>query len=201
MQPVAPAPRATRPPDDDPFDIFDTERASQIVPVQQDPMERVREMQEQAGNDAPVVVLPTFPNQGNGNNGQGRDRDGASTISPVLVPTITPGRDGSIEVQVPDVDAMIDQITEQATNPDRNPTSNGGRSVTSKDDNGSQNAGGQKRRSRKQTPTPRPGSARDIIDNMPNARDNQPGSGNQAKDCPFANLPEDQRPDSPLWDF
>jgi hypothetical protein len=35
---------------------------------------------------------------------------------------------------------------------------------------------------------------------MPNARDNRPGNGNQAKDCPFQNLPEDQRPDSPLWD-
>jgi hypothetical protein len=101
---------------------------------------------------------------------------------------------------------MIDEITEQATNPNRNPTSNGGRTVTDKDDQDDQNAGGQKRRSRKKTPTPRPGSARDIIDNMPNARDNRPGNGNsqgannQGGDCPFANLPEDQRPDSPLWD-
>jgi hypothetical protein len=199
--PQAPAPRATRPPDDDPFDIFDNDRASQIVPVQQDPMERVREMQEEAGNDAPVIILPTFPNQGNGNDDQDRDRDTGGSISPVLVPTITPGRDGSIEVVVPDVDAMIDEITDQATNPDRNPTSNGGRSVTDKDDKDDKDS---KRRSRKRTPTPRPGSARDIIDNMPNARDNRPGIGNnnqnQGGDCPFANLPEEQRPDSPLWD-
>ena len=205
--PPVPTPRSTQPADDDPFNIFDTDRASQIVPVEQDPMERVREMQEKAGNDMPAIVMPTFPNQGNGNDDKDRDRgrDNGGTISPVLVPTITPGRDGSIEVQVPDVDAMIDEITSQATNPDRNPTSNGGRSVTPSDDKSEPSSGGTKRRSRKKTPTPRPSTAQEIIANMPvsNARGDRPNApvaGNQGGDCPFANLPEDQRPDSPLWD-
>ena len=51
--------------------------------------------------------------EGHGSRGRDRDRDAGGAISPVLVPTITPGRDGSIEVQVPDVDAMIDAFRER----------------------------------------------------------------------------------------
>jgi hypothetical protein len=104
-------------------------------------------------------------------------------------------------VQMPDVDAMIDEITQQATNPDRNPTSNGGRGITDSDENDNQDTNGKKRRSRKRTPTPRPGSAQEIIDSIQNGRNGRPGNDKKrGGDCPFANLPENQRPDSPLWD-
>ncbi|MFT4037729.1 MAG: hypothetical protein QM692_06085 [Thermomicrobiales bacterium] len=194
---VSPTPRSAASSannDDDPFDIFDTDSSSRIVPVAQDPMERVREMQEDAGNGVPVIEMPAMPGQNTNDRGNRDDRPGANpVIIPALAPTITPGRDGSVEIVVPDVDAMIDEITEQATNPDRQPTSNGGRTVTGKDDDADKNDKKRTTRKRK-TPTPRPGQPGVV---MPGTQ-NRPG--NSGGNCPFENLPPDQRPDNPMWD-
>jgi hypothetical protein len=114
--------------DDDPFDIFDDENDSRIVPVAEDPLERVREMQEEMQNDRPGVNPTLAP-------GEERRRDDSDDAPEIEIPDIavpTPansaveprtvtGRDGSIEVVVPDVDAMIDEITARTTDPNRNP--------------------------------------------------------------------------------
>jgi hypothetical protein len=125
--------------DDDPFNIFDDEDGSSIVPMADDPLERVREMQdEQRGN-------------GNSNN-SGDDDDGVMVpsveIPDIAVPTPANSTSSSDEppivasddprvVTVPDADAMIDEITARATDPNRNPNVNdndAGRRVTEDDD-------------------------------------------------------------------
>jgi hypothetical protein len=96
--------------DDDPFNIFGDEdgSGSRIVPAQNDAMERVRAMQDDADGD---------------DGDENRD-----AFEPIVVPEIVPAnevttdrRDGSVEIVMPDVDAMIDEITAQVTDPNRNP--------------------------------------------------------------------------------
>lgn len=126
-----PAPR-----DNDPFDIFDDENESRIVPAVDDPLERVRDMQdEQRGNNQddetddgerrndtvpmPTVEVPevVVPSAGSDDNDNGNDRNEPAVAG------------------VPDVDAMIDEITARATDPDRNPNVKPpGRQVTSDKD-------------------------------------------------------------------
>jgi hypothetical protein len=90
--------------DDDPFNIFGDEdgNGSRIVPAQTDGLERVRALQD---------------DQEDG----GSEPDGVPVIAPAEAATITEGRDGSMEIVVPDVDAMIDEITAEVTDPNRNP--------------------------------------------------------------------------------
>ena len=90
--------------DDDPFNIFGDGdgNGSGIVPAQNDALERARALQDDDGND--------------------EERGGAPpVIEPAAIASITEGRDGSMEIVVPDVDAMIDEITAQVTDPNRNP--------------------------------------------------------------------------------
>ena len=67
------------------------------------------------------------PGAGAGTAGRrGSEREsGPDTDNTVIVPapviTDDGGRDGSVEVVMPDVDAMIDEITARATDPNRNP--------------------------------------------------------------------------------
>jgi hypothetical protein len=125
------------PNDDDPFNIFDDEDSSGrgIVPSQGNPLEQVRAMQdEQRGrlsgsndndDDSRAVELPDIAVP---------DRD-VPVISPTdTIPVVT-RRDDPVEIVMPDVDAMIDDITERATDPSRNPNVNDpGRRVTEADD-------------------------------------------------------------------
>ena len=84
--------------DEDPFNIFDDGEGS-IVPAQNDAMERARALQggnSDRDNDDPVIVP-----------------------APVIIDD--PSSEGAVEVVMPDVDAMIDEITARATDPTRNP--------------------------------------------------------------------------------
>lgn len=187
--------------DSDPFDIFDTPNDSRIVQVTEDPLERVRAMQEERGNDPGEATVPDFPNRI-------KDKDDREVDAPVMMPTVTVGNGGAVEVQVPDVDAMIDEITARTLDPNRNPNvADDGRRVT--DANGddaedSDTANGKKKsarerineRKKRKTPTPQEGSGNSNLPNMPNmpGNDGQPGqNGGECRD-PFANLPEEQRP-------
>lgn len=129
--------------DDDPFNIFDDDARSRIVDVQDDPMEIVRAMQEE--REAGRSVVPTFA--------PGSERRRESDDDPVVVDipeiiassadndrdstddTRTITRRDEPNVIVPDVDAMIEEITARATDPDRNPNArDDGRRITSRDD-------------------------------------------------------------------
>src|SRR5215208_1115123 len=92
--------------DDDPFNIFDNGQGSGIVPAQNDALERARVLQDQSGGDR------------NGNRDRGSN-DPVIVPAPVITDDTSP--DGSVEVVMPDVDAMIDEITARATDPNRNP--------------------------------------------------------------------------------
>src|SRR5215210_167934 len=86
--------------DDDPFNIFDNGNGPGIIPAQNDALERARAL------------------QGGGNS----DRDSDNSVivpAPVITEDTNPG--DSVEVVMPDVDAMIDEITARATDPNRNP--------------------------------------------------------------------------------
>jgi hypothetical protein len=117
--------------DDDPFNIFGAEdgNGSRIVPAQNDAMERVRAIQDDADGD----------------DGD-EDRD---AFEPIVVPEIVPAnevatdrRDGSVEIVMPDVDAMIDEITAQATDPNRNPNvGNAGRQDDDQDEDDRESSG------------------------------------------------------------
>ena len=93
--------------DDDPFNIFGDGdgNGSRIVPAQNEALERARALQDDDSDD----------DRGSS------DAPGVPVIEPAEAATITEGRDGSMEIVVPDVDAMIDEITAQVTDPDRNP--------------------------------------------------------------------------------
>ena len=87
--------------DDDPFNIFGNGEGSGIVAAQNDALDRARALQgggnqRESGSDNPVIVP-----------------------APVISSDTDP--DGSVEVVMPDVDAMIDEITARATDPNRNP--------------------------------------------------------------------------------
>lgn len=189
--------------DSDPFDIFDTPNDSRIVQVTEDPLERVRAMQEERGNDPGNATVPNFPNQ----RKDKKDKDSGEVDSPVLMPTVTVGNGGAVEVQTPDVDAMIDEITARALDPNRNPNvSDAGRRVTDANGDDADESDAKRgsksakdrinERKKRKTPTPRAGSEDSNLPSMPNmpGNDRQPGqSGEECRD-PFANLPEEQRP-------
>src|SRR5215216_452966 len=99
--------------DDDPFNIFDNGDGPGIIPAQNDALERARAL------------------QGGGNS----DRDGINSVivpAPVIADDTSPS--DSVEVVMPDVDAMIDEITARATDPNRNPNvGNAGRGNSASD--------------------------------------------------------------------
>jgi hypothetical protein len=119
--------------DDDPFNIFGDGDGdgSRIVPAQNDAMERVRAIQDDADNDGD------------------EDRDAFEPIVPVIVPAesgATDRRDGSVEIVMPDVDAMIDEITAQVTDPNRNPNvGDAGRQDDDQDEDDDRESNGRER--------------------------------------------------------
>jgi hypothetical protein len=180
--------------DDDPFNIFDDGNGSGIVPAQNDALERARALQE-----------------------GGRTENGArNTTDPVIEPAqIVPsevGRDGTVEVVMPDVDAMIDEITARAIEPNRNPNvgntgqpdsgraeSDDDRVVTEPPQNRRKSAReriNERNRGRQSTSSSAPVVVQPVVPNIPVIVPS--GSGNSEQECedPFANLPEDMRPDN-----
>jgi hypothetical protein len=166
--------------DDDPFNIFDDEEGTGIVPAQNDALERARAL------------------QGGGNTDRDDDNPG---IVPAPVIRDDAGRDRSVEVEMPDVDAMIDEITARVTDPNRNPNAGSSgrgqevsdREVTESRTNRRKSA---RERNRNRTPTSNNRAANDSV--IPNVPVIVPrGSENNGQDCedPFASLPEDMRPE------
>jgi len=184
--------------DDDPFNIFDGGSGPGIVPAQNAALERAREL------------------QGNNRTGNG----GQNNSDPVIVPAqIVPsevGRNGTVDVVMPDVDAMIDEITARATDPNRNPNvGNAGQPNTGSAQDDSNNRvvtqpGESRRKSardrinernqgRQLTSGTRPVVVQPVVPNVPVIVPNGSGNtGNNSQECedPFANLPEDMRPDN-----
>lgn len=174
--------------DDDPFNIFDEGEGVGIVPAQNDALERARALQ--GGTDQ-------------------RDRE---NNSPVVVPAPVisddASSDGSVEVVIPDVEAMIDEITARATDPNRNPnvgnadrgnSSRAGdddREVVEPRENRRKSARERINERNRNRATSNSRSARDpVIPNVPVIVPR--GSGNDSQECedPFASLPEDMRPE------
>jgi hypothetical protein len=95
--------------DDDPFNIFGDrdENGSGIAPAQNDALDRARALQDDAED-------------GDGDRGRSDPVD-VPAIVPAEAVTITERGDGSREIVVNDVDAMIDEITASVTDPNRNP--------------------------------------------------------------------------------
>jgi hypothetical protein len=178
--------------DDDPFNIFGNGEGSGITPAQNDALERARALQGQGGGD------PSGNPDGDGDN---------ALIVPAPVITDDANPDGSVEIVMPDVDAMIDEITARATDPNRNPNvGNAGRGnsgLDQGDDNREVVTPRESRRkstrdrNRNRTTTSNSRSARDSVN--PNVPVIVPrGSGNDGQECedPFASLPEDMRPEN-----
>ena len=168
--------------DDDPFNIFSDGDGPGIVPAQNDALERARALQDQ------------------GQRGGNSDRDGDN---PVVVPAPVirddGGSDRSVEVEMPDVDAMIDEITARATDPNRNPNAgNADRGREVSDPEVTQPRANQRKsargRNRNRTPSSNNRTADPVIPNVPVIVPR--GSGNNGQDCqdPFASLPKDKRP-------
>jgi hypothetical protein len=178
---------------DDPFNIFDDQNGSRIVPAVDDPVQRVRDMQDEQRNNGPAAGAT---------DSQDKKRRNDPVIIPtieipaVVMPTIAAGNAGRSNdpnvVAMPDVDAMIGEITARATDPNRNPNVNnpGRQVIESSNDNGNNNRNMPtpvKRKSSKdkskgaKTPTPT-SQVRPNIPVMPNignnsqqGRDNHPG--------------------------
>jgi hypothetical protein len=187
--------------DDDPFNIFGDGEGVGIVPAQNDALERTRAL------------------QGGTDSSGDRDRDSDDRVidsAPVVVREA--GREGSVEIVMPDVDAMIDEITARATDPNRNPNvGNAGRGNS--DRGNSERAQGDnnpvvveprqnrrksaRERNRNRPPTTSSNSvpvpavpAEPVIPDMPVIVPRSPGNNGQACEDPFAGLPEDMRPDN-----
>ena len=187
---------APTPANDDPFNIFDDQGASRIVPVVDDPLARVRTMQDEQRKNGPGAQPAAASDRGGRN-----DPVVMPTIQvPVIVmPTITVGSaavgNNPREIVMPDVDATIAAITARATDPNRNPNvTNPGRRITPADN--SRKSSRDRSRADKKTPTPTP-TSRSIDPNVPVIRPGMPDQGQG--DCPFDMLPEDQRPKN--WPF
>ena len=186
--------------DDDPFNIFDDGEGSGIVPAQNDALERARALQGSGDGDRAET--------GNRDNG-----------NPVIVPApIVPsegGRDSTVEIVMPDVDAMIDEITARATDPNRNPNvANAGQSDSSRardNDDGhvmteppenrrksARERINERNRGRSSTSSSRSVVVDPVvpIQNVPVIVPSVPGNDDQECEDPFANLPEDMRPDN-----
>jgi len=167
--------------DDDPFNIFGDGGGPGIVPAQNDALERARALQGQGGN-------------------ADRDRDNQVNV-PAPVIRDDAGPDRSVEVEMPDVDAMIDEITARATDPNRNPNvANAGRGQEDSDREVTAPRVNQRKsardRNRNRTTTSNSRAAGDPV--VPNVPVIVPrGSGNNGQDCqdPFASLPKDKRPE------
>jgi hypothetical protein len=119
-----------------------------------------------------------------------------------------------VEIVMPDVDAMIDEITARATDPNRNPNvantgpSNSGRAQ----DNDGGNVVTEPRENRRQSARERinernrarssTSSSRSVIEpvvpnlNVPVIVPSRPGNDDQECEDPFASLPEDMRPEN-----
>ena len=182
--------------DDDPFNIFGDGEGVGIVPAQDDALERARALQ--GGTDS------------SGNRDPDSDN---SVIEPAPVIIDDAGRQGSVEIVMPDVDAMIDEITARATDPNRNPNvGNAGRSNSGRaqgDDNPVVVESRQNRRksarerNRNRAPISNSSSvpapviqAEPVIPNVPVIVPRGSGNDGQACEDPFAGLPEDMRPDN-----
>jgi hypothetical protein len=136
------------------------------------------------------------------------------------VPAIVPAdeaasgrRDGSMEIVMPDVDAMIDEITAQVTDPNRNPNvGDAGRQDADRDEDQDRDDRDRDDDRDRSAAENRRRSARDRINerdrrttsatraNGDDAQESQRGSGNNGNrdnddcDSSFENLPEDLRP-------
>jgi hypothetical protein len=165
--------------DDDPFNIFGNGQGPGIVPAQNDALERARAL------------------QGGGNTDRNSDN---SVVVPAPVIRDDAGSNGSVEVVMPDVDAMIDEITARATDPNRNPNvGNAGRGQEVSSSEVTQPRANRRKSARERNRTTTPNSnnrtASDpVIPNVPVIVPR--GSGNNSQDCqdPFASLPENMRP-------
>jgi hypothetical protein len=162
--------------DDDPFNIFDDGEGSGIVPAQIDALERARALQGGDQGGDPV-----------------RDSD-----NPVVVPAPIilddPSSDGSIEVVMPDVEAMIDEITARATDPNRNPNGgNADREVVDPRETRRKSARERINERNRNRASANSRSARDTV--IPNIVPRGSESDGQACEDPFASLPEDMRPE------
>jgi hypothetical protein len=178
--------------DDDPFNIFGDREGSGITPAQNDALERARALQVQGGAD------PSGNRDGDGDN---------AVIVPASVITDDANPDGSVEIVMPDVDAMIDEITARATDPNRNPNvGNAGRGnsgLDQGDDNREVVKPRESRRkstrdrNRNRTSTSNSRSAHDSVNpDMPVIVPRGSGNDGQACEDPFASLPEDMRPEN-----
>ena len=176
--------------DDDPFNIFGNGQGSGISPAQNDALERARALQDGANSS--------------GNPDRARDN---ADIVPAPVITDDGNREGSVEIVMPDVDAMIDEITARATDPNRNPnTGNGGRGNSNLDQGDDkrevvkppQNRRKSARdRNQNRTPTSNSRSVADpVVPNIPVIVPRGSGNNGQQCDDPFASLPADQRPEN-----
>ena len=173
--------------DEDPFNIFDDGEGSGIVPAQNDAMERARALQggnSDRDNDDPVIVP-----------------------APVIIDD--PSSEGAVEVVMPDVDAMIDEITARATDPTRNPNvgnANRGNSSRGQEDDDlelvepreNRRKSARERineRNRNRATSNSRSAPAPVIPDVPVIVPR--GSGNNSQECedPFANLPEDMRPE------
>jgi hypothetical protein len=183
---------AAQPTADDPFGILQ-EEAPRIAPAQSDAMATVRAMQDQNrpnrnDNGNRSSAAPTFPI---GNSNASDPLTAPTPIAPVVVPSTN----GAVDVQMPDVQATIDAITAQTLDPNRNPNAgNAGRVITGRDQTPTTNSGKRKNpRGNRKTPTPTPITGRSNVPGI------QRGNSSGNDDCPFNNLPVDQRPTN--WPF
>lgn len=187
---------AAQPTEDDPFGILQ-EEAPRIAPAQSDAMATVRAMQDQNGpirnnnrddNGNRSSAAPTFP------IGNSNASDPLTAPTPI-VPVVVPSTNGAVEVQMPNVQATIDAITAQTLDPKRNPNvGDAGRVITGRDQTPTANSGKRKSpRGNRKTPTPTPISGRSTVPGT------QRGNGGGNDDCPFNNLPAEQRPTN--WPF
>jgi hypothetical protein len=176
--------------DDDPFNIFGNGSGSGIVPAQNDALERARALQVQGGADP--------------SENPDRDSDN-SVIVPAPVIIDDGSREGSVEIVMPDVDAMIDEITARTTDPNRNPNvGNAGRGNSARGNDNrvaveprENRRKSARERNKNRTPTSNSRSATEpVIPNVPVIVPR--GSGNDGQSCedPFASLPEDMRPEN-----
>jgi hypothetical protein len=166
----------------------------------QDPLERVREMQEEReNNDSNQVIVPTNGN-GNGADDNGRasrGREDRNTDSVIDVSSIIPtievpaggNRDNPAVASRPDVDAMIDEITastvDRVTNPSTNPNvGNGGRITTRDDDDKKTPAAGSSSRRKTTRSKDRTTQSRDDEDDRTATGIPRPGTNpNRDDDC------------------
>jgi hypothetical protein len=190
-QEVATGPTPTPAPvDTDPLDVFGSDDPPRIVPSGNEAMERVRAMQDERAADRDQRRADDEE------NGQQIE------IPAIVAPTIVSGNGGTVEIVVPDVDAMIEEITARATDPNRNPNviSNGrddsDRSPSATRDDEKKDA---KKRNNSRGRSNRRTTPSVVVPVVPPIQPVRPGNGDSEQDCPFANLPEDQRPQD--WPF